>query len=735
MANYIARAVEQANMGPREKLKGSGATTQFQASAQRADIGNNGFAEAMNNFVKAGTSAYGAYKEKSQKDAQAKSDEIIRTMTPAQRREAIGNGTLLAQDDPDVMNILRHDTGRTAAFDVENEMQTKIANGEFDQKDRAELEEYRQTRLAMVAESYATEAGINPTDPDYQKGFNTNIVDRNAGLYDLHEQRRSKRFIAQSVINTRGDVGGLLTDVTFMKSPDAGAHMANYFNTKYESGGIPTDQAMIDSINQTVSDAQNRDHGTSFLTTFGDQEVTVMGIKQKVRDIVGEEKYQNLIVKSGANAYARNRPKFEKFQVDLATAMNQVDPVTAANMIDKVDTENQWIQDSADVTPQKQAIINARIAIQDRIKADSAATLKATETAIQTDNRLLALDEKYEQRMAGASVDLSKKGMAVDANTGEYKESDWATYADQKLKQINAMGISEEQKDALKGKLIAADFEGGPFQRQFQTLIDDASREWTGAVTLGEPGDFTRITELQRVYAQQPSLIASLYPEKAGFIEKMHQMSASGIEPRVLIEADKKDQGLSREEKMQRDVQWAALKSDPANKDLSAIPDDMDVMARALYDSFVAGTGQASEGSRMLSEWLSKNTVSFIDDDDDIQSSYRGMLNKKDLMADPADANSWEAGKAIVDELVTGIKANDQYWADSPVRIEKNRKGAITITSLTGQQVVINREAIQAVHLARKQAAVVEKAKLDTDELQRKQQQYNQVMKGGRGPL
>jgi hypothetical protein len=735
MANEIARAVDQSAMGGKERLKGSTATTQFTASVQRADVGSNGFTDSMAAFVKAGTAAWGSHAEQASKNAQANSDKIIRSMTPQQRKEAIASNTLLAQDDPDTMNILRHDTGRSAAYMIENEMQNKIASGEFDQKDRKELEEYRQTRLSMISESYAKDAGIDPNDPDYQRGFNSDIVQRNAGLFDLHEQRRSKRFIAQSVINTRGDVQGLLDDPNFMKSTDAGPQLAAYFENKSATMGFPTEGSLVEAINQTTMDAVNKDHGTNLLKSLGDQEVTVLGVKQKIRDVVGEDKYQNLLAKAGAASYERNRPLYEKFQTELATADNLTDPVAAANMIDKIDTENQWIQDSPTMTPQKQAIINARLKLQERLKADSAKTLKATEDAMKADNRLYRLDESYQKRMDGEYLDLSKKGMPVDANTGEYKESDWATFANMKLQQVAAMGIPEEQKDQLRGKLIAADFEGGPFRSAFKTLIDDATNEWTGAVTSGEPGEFKAIKQLQRVYAQQPGLIASLYADKAGFIEKMNQMSSSGIDPMTLIEADKRNNNMSIEEKKNRDIQWEALKRDSASPQLSALPNDMETMTRSLYDSFLAGTGDATDASKRVTAWLEKNTVSFQDDDDDAQPGFRGMLNKKDLMADPNDANSWESGKAIVDETVKGIKAASPYWAESPVKIEKNKAGAITITSLTGQRIVLTQQSIQLIHQARQRAAIEANMAEKVDNAQRNQGLYKDFTKGGRGPL
>ncbi|WGH28302.1 internal virion protein C [Pseudomonas phage 10P302A] len=733
--NEIAKALAQSEMGGKERLHGSTATVGFQASQQRADVGNNGFADAMANFVKSGTNAYGQYAADKQKNAQAESDKIIRSMSLQQRREAIERGDLHLQDDPDVMNILRHDTGRTAAFEVESEIQNKLANGEFDEQSREELEEYRRTRLEMVAQSYAKEAGIDANDPDYQRGFNSDIVRRNAGLFDLHDQRRSKRYIAQTVLNTRGDTGGLLDDPDFMRGTDSGAQMAAYFNGKAATGGIPTDQALIDAVNLTVNDAIKKDHGPNFLSSFRDQEITVMGVKQKVGDVIGQEKYDNLMAKASEAAYQRNRPRFEKFQLGIAEAVRQADPARGWDMIQTLDTQNQWVQEGDQMTPQKQALINAKIELMDRVKQDTQRSLKATEEATQADNRLLRIDQAYEGRMKGDLAGTAKKDMPVDADTGEFKESDWATYASRKLAQIDAMDIPVEQKDLERGKLLQYDHQDGPFRRGFQTLIDDATNEWTGAVTMGELGDTPKIDQLTRVYAQQPQLIAALYPDKAGFIEKMNQMKHAGINPAVLIESERKNKDLPKEERINRDVQWEALKRDSEFKNLSAIPTGMDIMARSLYDSFVSTTGDASSASKMLSQWLDKNTISFKAADGVQEDGYQGMINKKDLMADPNDANSWEQGKQIVDETITGIKAASPYWADSPVSVEASRKGDIQITSLTGERVTITRQQLSLIYQARKRAAAEQEMADKVGTAQRNQGLYKDFVRGGRGPL
>ncbi|WP_222114597.1 hypothetical protein, partial [Staphylococcus epidermidis] len=82
-----------------------------------------------------------AYDKRQRDKADERSDEIIRKLTPEQRREAIKNGTLLYQDDPYGMEGLRFKTGRNAAFLIDDEVAQKVQSGEF--RTRAEMEEYR----------------------------------------------------------------------------------------------------------------------------------------------------------------------------------------------------------------------------------------------------------------------------------------------------------------------------------------------------------------------------------------------------------------------------------------------------------------------------------------------------------------------------------------------------------------------------------------------------------------
>ncbi len=153
---------------------------------------------------------YGSYKEVQKSQADERSNEIIRKLTPEQRREAIANGTLLYQDDPDAMEALRFKSGRNAAYEVETEIRNKIAMGEF--KDRQSLVEYRKTRLEDKARAYAEASGIDHNDQAYQRGFNADILEREAAIYDTHAQKLSEQTQAIAQMETTSDLGSLFSD-------------------------------------------------------------------------------------------------------------------------------------------------------------------------------------------------------------------------------------------------------------------------------------------------------------------------------------------------------------------------------------------------------------------------------------------------------------------------------------------------------------------------------------------
>lgn len=732
MASEIAKAVASSQMGGTQKLSGSTATVQFQAAAQHAPVGNNGFAESMQQFVKAGTAIYGTYEDKRRKDADERSNEIIRKLTPDQRREAIANGTLLYQDDPDAMNMLRQKSGRSAAYDVETEIQGKINNGEFDDKDEKYVAEYRQARLAQSVAEYAKSAGIDENDPEYQKGFNADIVQRNAGIFDLHAQRRSKWYQAQAAVNMRGDLGAALADEEIMRSPDGAKVFSGYINDGLKNGQFPSDRQAIESLSMLVKEATNKPGGAKLLENLGEQELNVLGGARKIKDLLDPDIYQHSIVTAQANEYKRNSELNRDFELNLTTAVSQNDPSVGFQQIQAMRAKNNWLQDTGDMTPQKQALINAEQQLIQRVRQNSAKMAEDTTKAVQADNRVAIIKNQLAARIDGKQVSVDPKMQEVTADTGEFKDSDLATAAAQIMQDIDRAQLPEDQKDQMRAAYLRADKEGGPFQSHYKSLIVDAQREWAFSVRTGQQGDMKRIQELQRAYAADPATIGAVFPDSADFLEQIKDAADYSVDPQVLIDAERSKK-VSVEERKFRDEKWTELMNDSSNKDLSAIPGNLQRISRTLYDGYNERTGNPEMAKQKLTEWLQKNTVAFSEPGDD--SAYRGRLSKKDLMADPNDVNSWNSGKEIIEETMQGLAANPE-WADTSMDVTTDSGGNISITSINGRRIRISRESLRLIHTARQQAAAEAKFQENKDSTQRGAALYNQYMKGGaKGPL
>ena len=690
--------------------------------------GDNGLAAAMKSFISAGAEAYGAY-EKTQKDrAEDRSNEIIRKLSPEQRRAAIQDGTLLYKDDPYAMAMLRQKTGRNAAFEVDSEIQQKITAGQF--RTREELDEYRQTRLQDRAKSYAEQAGINHEDVDYKRGFDADIVQRNAGIYDMQNRFLSKNLEAQASIEARNDLTPLLSDPKFLGGAGSGNIVTGYINNGLYSGEIPTDRQAIDAVRMVTTDAITKEGGAAFLRDFKDKKIKVLGGEQTIENLLGPDVYEDMLTKADTAAYERNAKKQETLSLGISQALAQQDPSAGWQMLNKLEQENDWVQQGEQMTQQRNQLIQAKARLIESVRQQSMNGRSALEKRAQSDNRQLVIDEAYTKRMNDQNISVDPKFLPTDDNTGEFKDSDMATYAHNKMNQIDQMDIPDEQKDEMKLAYLKGDYKGGPFRAAFETLTQDSAQEWQAAIIQGNSDGLKRFKELQRVYHANPSLMAQLYPEQAGMMEKMRLMGEHGLEPQVMIDAER-NKPKDETEKRFREEQWTAIKNDSATADiLKYIPGDMETMARAVFDANTTMTGDSSAASKAVTEFLQKNTVTFTNDAGWRSSdTFHGMLSKADLQVDPNNLQSWETGKQIIDETLKDL-AKDSVWGMSGVSVS-SRNGNIIIQNLTGARMTISPDQFRVIGAKRAEKMRKEAEEKAQAETQRTQKLYDKYMRGG----
>ena len=730
MANELARALAQSDQstGGRQGFRaGSGAG--YQAARIKGDVAETGLSEAMSRFVKAGSDAYGAYDAKREAEADARSDEIIRKLTPEQRREATENGTLLYMHDSLAMERLNYKSGRNAAYEVDSEVQQEIQKGSF--RSRKELDEWRQTRLEQKSKNYAEMAGLNPDDTNYQTGFNSDITRRNAAVYDLHSQFLSKNLETQAVLEVRADLQPMLDDPKVLGNPGSADYFANYINNNLQTGLLPSDAHAVKAVQLLATQAVEKDGGVQLLDNLGDKTINVYGGQRKIRDLIEPTVYEGLKVKAQDAAYTRNSKRTEDMQLGIANALHRDDPAEGWQELNALEHKNDWIQTGTQMTPVRSALINAKAQLIGMVAQKSKQAAIQLEKNAQTDNRLAVIDDAYTRRGAGESVAVSPQFLPSNENTGKFTEADMATYAAKKINQIDSMDAPEATKTALKAKLLRSDYDNGPFQAAFKTLTTDAAREWQAALLSPEPvTDMPRLKQLQAAYQNDPSTLAQLYPEQAGLMENLRYAAESGLDPQVLIDAQKSKKGLSKDEQTYREQQWSSVKNDSTYKELKYLPNTFETQARQVYDASILRTGDSDSAARDVSEYLSKNAVTFKDKSDD---SFHGMISKKDLMTDPNDVKSWETGKAIIDDTMKYLSTQPE-WSGGGLSVQSSN-GVLWITSPLGKRYRISKEAMG--NLARDRAAVAEQARFDTNvqSAERTEKVRQDYITGGRGPL
>lgn len=710
--------------------KSKGPIQSVEAAHITARTGSDGLADAMRNFVGTATNAAQQYDATMKSRAEERSNEIIRKLTPEQRRQAIQDGTLLYKDDPYAMTALRQKTGRNAAYEVDTEIQGKIQAGHF--RTREDMEAYRQQRLADRARSYAETAGIDPEDRDYKRGFDTDITSRNAALYDQQNQFLSKNLEAQASIEARNDMTPLMNDPKFLGSSDGPKVLVNYLNNGLSSGEIPTDREALSALTMLTNDAIVKDGGAQMLRGLKDMKVNVLGGSTTVENLLGPEVYQDMLVKADTETYTRNAKRQENVSLGIANAVNQVDVAKGWQLINALEQENDKIQGGENMTPQRASIIQAKAQLMEKLKQQSQTGLAALEKRTQADNRQGTIDQAFDARMRGDNISVDPKFLPVDENTGEFKASDMATYAAAKLSQIDRMDIPDEAKDTMKLAYLKADYQGGAFQAAFQTLTQDAAMEWKAAVIQGKPDNLKRLYELQRAYNTNPSVLAQLYPESAGLMETLKWMGSNGIDPQVMIDAER-NKPKTQEETRYRDEQWASIKNDSSTANtLKYLPGQFETMARSVFDAMANNTGDSSAASTAVTEFLQKSTVTFTEQTGTYgfrNTSFHGMVSKSDLQVDPQNIDSWQTGQAVIEDAIKGL-SKDSVWGMSGISV-RAEDGNIIIQNMTGSRMEIPRENFQQLGQSRVRKAAAEAEAEKIKSVQRTQRQYDEYFRGG----
>lgn len=690
----IESALQAAQPGL-SRLRGGAGGMGYRAATTQAEQPRSSLLDTIGRFAKAGADMYTAKEQRARDLADERSNEIIRKLTPEQRRKALNNGTLLYQDDPYAMEALRVKTGRNAAYLVDDDVMQKIKEGVF--RTREEMEEYRHSRLQEGAKAYAEQFGIDPEDVDYQRGFNGDITERNISLYGAHDNFLSQQAQKGAIMNSRVELNGVLQDPDMLRRPDSADFFESYISNGLVTGAIPSDAQATQLISQAFSDASSRAGGADFLMRVGDKKVTLNGATTTYKELMGEEQWNALMVTAQRAQYDNDAKLNEKFQLDVNSALFVDDPRVGWEKLQGIKAELDKYQPGEQMTPQRATLIEAQKQLRAKMVEWAKNEAKALDEAQKADNKFRVIDAQYQKRINGEWVSTDFKDMPTNDNTGEFKHSDIINYANKKLADIDAMGIPDGAKDRLKLQYLQSDSKDGPFRTAIGTMVQDAAQEWSSSVMNGKLADKTPAMDaLRRIRNADPYLIASLYPEQAELFLTMDLADRQGVDVQELIDADRQMATRSKEQRFEDDRAFEKALNDSKVPEIANMPTELRGLARKIYDSVKYRTNNVDMAMTEMQKFLKESTTTFNDDSPDNEGVI-GVIPRNYLQVND-DPKSWKQGKDIIDAALKGIIAANPSMASDKMTVSVIGKSIyIMPTTGTGPRVRYDKEMLSKV--------------------------------------
>lgn len=660
----VLSALEMARPGM-SRLRAGGGGMNYQAATIYKEQPKSSLLDTIGRFAQAGADMYAASEQRKKDLADERSNEIIRKLTPEQRREALNNGTLLYQDDPYAMEALRVKSGRNAAYLVDDDVMQKVKNGDF--RTRQEMEEYRHSRLQEGAKNYAEQFGIDPEDVEYQRGFNADITERNISLYGAHDAFLSEQAKKGAIVNSRVELNSVLSDPDLLRRPDAAEFFGKYIDNALTIGSIPSDDQAVQLIGSALSDVTNRPGGAYFLQGIENQKVTLHGATSTYRELLGEEQWNAMMVTAQKSQFDHDAKLTEKFQLNLNSAMNQEDPRLGWEMIQGLKAEMDKLQPGEQMTPQREMLIAAQKQMQNAMVQWTEAQAKAMDKAQKDFNKSQVIEKQFLKRIGGDYVSTAYNDMPTNEDTGDFDRQDLVNFANKKLAEIDQMDVPDAKKDQLKLQYLRADSKEGPFRTAIGTMVTDAAQEWSAAVINGKMPDATpALDSLRRIRNSDPNLVAALYPEQAELFSIMDMMDKQGIDTQILIDGTKQVRSRTKEMQFEDDKQWQSLKNDSEAPELARIPTSMDKYARTMYDAIKYATGNGDLARAQVQKFLKESTTTIQSDDADGKTI--GVLPRNILQVND-DPASWEEGRKILDAARDGIIKHNPWITNQQLTV------------------------------------------------------------------
>ena len=407
-------------------------------------------------------------------------------------------------------------------------------------------------------------------------------------------------------------------------------------------------------IENSLQDATTVSGGVNFLASMKDTKVVMEGFSGTYEELIGPQQWQLLMAKAKSTQADNDAVFNENISVTLAGL--QYKSVQEANEILK-EAKNKvnYRYREESTNPFRDQIINAEVALQNRILSETA---KANRDALA--KQQLSIDtarvaERYQRVIAGENLSLNHE--YVD---GMNKEA-WVASVNAMVESINNNNdMSEEEKAFRLSELLRVDEKDGPVTAILQTNVDRASSEIAAAIKMGafpdDPKYLSGFNNIKALYNANPSLITQKYPEIADKLYLFDLADDLGLPKSVMLESMQIRGSLTKEQNLDNAMDWRTKQKD-THLGLSWLPKYLDDAARVVYEVTKASSNDTNAALRAASEFVSKSAWKY--DAEDKTGKYKqdvyGAIPKNWLQTDNT-LESYKMGSQIISDQIKQLK-------------------------------------------------------------------------------
>ncbi|HFK4065582.1 TPA: hypothetical protein ACG1UU_003006 [Kluyvera ascorbata] len=682
--NSIGQVID--NMRLNKQATGTATTTtnfSYTPTQESVKKTNNGLTDALGGlieFAKNATVAVDAYGKSMKKQGDERSEEIIRTMTPEQRSQALGNGTLLYQDDPYTMAALHQKVAQSAILLSDNQIQNNIANGVY--KDQKSLNDDIVSQRMASAAQVAEMNGFDINNEDFQKGLNYQANQRTVSLQESFLRKQSENTRTNANFQNTVEINSAIKNSLNLPAAQVADQIVGLVNNSTLS-----DQDKMAQIGNAMQAASTSPQGAGILTELRSRQFNVFCKNVTPVDIFGESGMQKYQQVGDESTYSMDRKSREEFDNEIQRINSMSDPSQRLSAIAGLHEKLNKTQFGQMETPERKQLFSLQQQTQEMQRQINNQNAQLQAKQSQADGRADVIYNQMQQATFGntdAVIDMN--GQATNQALGKFTTEDTINAANRYYRNVMSdTNLTPEQKSEKILYMAARTPKGQGLNILLQGKVNQAQIQFNAAGINGQL-DFSKtpeLNELMQIYKTNPAALATVLGNNKdgmalyGNIAMLVGASDAGIDPTIIAQGVQKMNSMDDTERQLVQTKTSDFdKTTVASSQfsgLSGLPSDM---ARNIFRLTYITTRNETLSQQLARSYLERNTIR-VDND-----GVNGSLMKSSLQV-TEDPRSVEFGKDIIDSKLNEITTKYPYLKGN-LAIQTSSDGNILITSPSG---------------------------------------------------